>query len=107
MTEIQIIATDAPDYPFGLSQYEQDKATAYRDLRNMGYTRLQIQTAVVRELEQMDVHAFNMMLRAFDAYWAGEVSREAVAQANERTYRIRQRLNNCTRELNRQIAKAA
>ena len=103
MNDIQTLATTDHDYPFGT--LADDQRLAWTRLTSSGYSRLQIQTAIVRELEKMDVDAFNAFLRALDAYWAGDLSHEAVEQANDKTYRIRQRLTACTRELNRQMAK--
>jgi len=97
MTPIQIIATPFDDYPFSLGQYQSDVDSAYRSLH--GYSRLQIQRALVRELEQMDAAAWNEFQSAYNAFQANESTFEMVKQAQEKAYRIRERLTQCSRRL--------
>lgn len=104
MNNIQIIATDATDYPFSFGQYYDDQCRAWGELRR-NYSRIQIQRALVKELDLMSVGAWNAFLRAFDSYQAGELSKEAVTQAQDRAKRIADRYANCSRELRRLEAK--
>jgi hypothetical protein len=98
MTDIQILATTAHDYPFGTLHDDQNHAFG-RLAAN--YSRRQIQSAIVKELERMDVIAWNEYITAFELFMAGEYSREAVQQAQDKTYRIRERLTNCKFQLDR------
>ena len=91
MTDIQLLAITAEDYPFGT--LADDQAQAWLRLTSAGYSRLQIQRAIVRELENMDVVAWN------------EFTSAPNTELQAKTYRIREQLNNCTRELKRQEAK--
>ena len=103
MTDIQILATTEHDYPFGTLMDDQNQA--WLRLTSSGYSRLQIQRAIVRELENMDVQAWNQFQAAVVLYNTGHYSREAVTQAQDKTYRVRDRHNHCARELKRQEAK--
>ena len=103
MNDIQILAIPEQDYPFGT--YSDDRDAAFRTLTSQGYSRLQIQRAIVRELERMDVAAWNEYQGAVESYKSGEYSREATAQAQAKTYRIRERFRLCARELIRQTAR--
>jgi hypothetical protein len=100
MDSITIIALGQHDYPFGT--YADDEAHAWRDLTGQGYTRMQIQNALVRELQRLDVTAWNEYQTAIERYNAGETSYDATVQAQEKTYRVRERLSLCTQELRRQ-----
>ena len=103
MTDIQILAATAQDYPFGTLMDDQNQA--WLRLTSSGYSRLQIQRAIVRELENMDVQAWNQYQAAVVLYNTGHYSCEAVTQAQDKTYRVRTRYNYCARELKRQEAK--
>jgi len=92
MTDIQILATTEHDYPFGTLMDDQNHA--WLRLTSMGYSRLQIQRAIVRELENMDTAAWNEFISS------------PCDDLQAKTYRIRERLNNCTQELKRQQRKA-
>lgn len=105
MNDIQILATTEHDYPFGTLMDDQNQA--WSRLTSMGYSRLQIQRAIVRELENMDVQAWNQFQAAVVLYNTGHYSREAVTQAQDKTYRVRARLGNCARELKRQESRLA
>ena len=91
MNDIQILAITEHDYPFGTLL--DDQRLAWLRLTSTGYSRLQIQRAIVRELENMDVAAWN------------EFTSSPSSELQAKTYRIREQLNNCTRELKRQEAK--
>lgn len=93
MTDIQILAITEQDYPFGT--LADDQHLAWLRLTSAGYSRLQIQRAIVRELENMDIAAWN------------EFTSAPCHDLQEKTYRIRERLNNCTRELKRLEARQA
>ena len=103
MNDIQTIAIGADDYPFGT--YYDDSNAAYRRLTSAGFTRLQIQHSIVRELERLDVQAWNEYQTAIERFNAGEIGWEATDQAQAKTYRIRERLGYCTQELRRQIKR--
>ncbi len=100
MNSITILALGEHDYPFGT--YTDDSAAAWRELTSAGYTRLQIQTSIVRELERLDVAAWNEYQDAIERFNLGEIGWEATTQAQEKTYRVRERLGLCTQELRRQ-----
>lgn len=106
MDNIKIIATDAEDYPFSFGIHYEDQMRAWSDLRR-NYSRVQIQRALVKELDFMSVGAWNAFQRAFDAYQTGELSKEAVTQAQDRAKRIANKYANCSRELRRLEAKFA
>jgi len=91
MNDIQILATTEHDYPFGTLMDDQNHA--WLRLTSMGYSRLQIQRAIVRELENMDTAAWNEFISS------------PCDDLQAKTYRIRERLNNCSRELKRQESK--
>jgi hypothetical protein len=103
MTDIQILATTEHDYPFGTLTDDQNQAWAR--LTSSGYSRLQIQRAIVRELENMDVTTWSEFQTAIERHNAGEGSYDFCTQLQWKTYRVRARLGNCTRELKRQEAK--
>jgi len=91
MNDIQILATTEHDYPFGTLMDDQNQA--WLRLTSIGYSRLQIQRAIVRELENMDTAAWNEFISS------------PCDDLQAKTYRIRERLNNCSRELKRQESK--
>ncbi len=103
MNDIQVLALGEQDYPFGT--YHDDSNAAHRRLIDAGYSRLQIQRAIVRELERLDVAVWNEYQSAVERWHNGECSREFTEQAQAKTYRIRERFVLCSRELVRQTAR--
>ena len=99
MTDIQILATTEHDYPFGT--LFDDQSQAYRRLFAMGWTRLQIQSAIVKELHKQDGQAW----AEFQSLIESNASHQDCVYAQDKTYRIRARLNACSNELNRRMRR--
>ena len=99
MTDIQILAATEQDYPF--STLFDDQSQAYRRLFAMGWTRLQIQSAIVKELHKQDGQAW----AEFQSLIESNAPHQECVYAQDKTYRIRARLNACSNELNRRMRR--